>query len=76
MIGHLFSKSLKKQFYSQKHAYHAQIEALSHGKKDNENGRHFALKVETLLNKVGIMNTLLLLTSNVMKFSPVVFLKN
>ena len=27
----------KKQFYSQKQAYHAQVEALSLVKKDNEN---------------------------------------
>ena len=51
MIGHLSSKFLKKQFYSQKHAYHAQIEALSLVKKDNENVRHFALKVETLVKQ-------------------------
>ena len=41
----------KKQFHSQKHAYHAQIEALSLLKKDNENVRHFALKVETLVKQ-------------------------
>ena len=40
-----------KQFYSQKHAYHAQIGALSLVKKDNENVRHFALKVETLVKQ-------------------------
>ena len=32
-----FLQIFKKQFYSQKHAYHAQIEALSLLKKDNEN---------------------------------------
>ena len=46
-----FLQIFKKQFYSQKHAYHAQIEALSLLKKDNENVRHFALKVETLVKQ-------------------------
>ena len=41
----------KKQFYSQKHAYHAQIEALSLVKKVNENVRHYALNVETLVKQ-------------------------
>ena len=40
-----FLQIFKKQFYSQKHAYHAQIEALSLVK------RHFALKVETLVKQ-------------------------
>ena len=46
-----FLQIFKKQFYSQKHAYHAQIEALSLVNKDNENVRHFALKVETLVKQ-------------------------
>ena len=46
-----FLQIFRKQFYSQKHAYHAQIEALSLLKKDNENVRHFALKVETLVKQ-------------------------
>ena len=46
-----FLQIFKKQFYSQKHAYHAQIEALTLLKKDNENARHFALKVETLVKQ-------------------------
>ena len=46
-----FLQIFKKQFYSQKHAYHAQIEALSLVKKDYENVRHFALKVETLVKQ-------------------------
>ena len=46
-----FLQIFKKQFYSQKHAYHAQIEALSLVKKDNENVRHFALKVKTLVKQ-------------------------
>ena len=46
-----FLQIFKKQFYPQKHAYHAQIEALSLFKKDNENVRHFALKVETLVKQ-------------------------
>ena len=53
MIGHLSSKHfpLKIQFYSQKHAYHAQLEALSYVKNDNENVRHYALKVEILVKQ-------------------------
>ena len=46
-----FLQILRKQFYSQKHAYHAQIEARSLVKKDDENVRHFALKVETHLKQ-------------------------
>ena len=46
-----FLQIFKKQFYSQKHEYHAQIEALSFVKKDNENVRHYALKVETLVKQ-------------------------
>ena len=46
-----FLQIFKKQFYSQKHAYHAQIEALSLVKTDNENVRHFALQVETLVKQ-------------------------
>ena len=46
-----FLQIFKKQFYSQKHAYHAQIEALSLVKKDNENVRHYALKVGTLVKQ-------------------------
>ena len=39
----------KKQFCSQKHACHAQLEALSFDKTDNENVRHYPTKVETLV---------------------------
>ena len=46
-----FLQIFKKQFYSQKHAYLAQIEAISLLKKDNENVRHFALKVEILVKQ-------------------------
>ena len=46
-----FLQIFKKQFSSQKHAYHAQIEALSLVKKDNENVRHYTLKVETLVKQ-------------------------
>ena len=44
-----FLQIYKKQLYSKKHAYHAQNEALSLVKKDNENVRHYGLKVETLV---------------------------
>ena len=46
-----FLQFFKKQFYSQKHAYHAQLEALSLVKKDYGNVRHYALKVETLVKQ-------------------------
>ena len=46
-----FLQISKKQFYSQKHANHAQIEALSLVKKDKENVRHYAPKVETLVKQ-------------------------
>ena len=46
-----FLQIFKKQFYSLKLAYHSQIEALSLVKKDNENVRHFALKVEILVKQ-------------------------
>ena len=38
-------------FYSQKQANHSQLEALSLGRKDNENVRHYALKNETLVKQ-------------------------
>ena len=46
-----FLQIFKKQFYSQQHAYHAQIESYSLVKKDTENVRHYALKVETLVRQ-------------------------
>ena len=36
---------------SQKNAYYAQVEALTLVKKDNETARHFALKVQQLVEK-------------------------
>ena len=41
----------KKQFLSQKTAYYAQVEAMSLMKKDNETVRHFALRVQQLVEK-------------------------
>ena len=38
-------------FYSQKHAYIDQTEALSLGEKDNKNDKHYALKIETLVKQ-------------------------
>ena len=48
-----FRQIFQKQFYSQKHAYHAQLEALSLVKKDekSENVKHYALKIETLVKR-------------------------
>ena len=46
-----FVKAFKKQFSSQKNAYYAQFEAFNLTKKDNETVRHFALKVQQLVEK-------------------------
>ena len=48
---HAFLQAFKKQFSSQKNAYYAQVEALNLSKKDNETVRHFALKVQQLVEK-------------------------
>ena len=48
---HAFVQALEKQFSSQKKAYYAQVEALSLVRKDNETVRHFALKVQQLVEK-------------------------
>ena len=48
---HVFVQAFKKQFSSQKNAYYAQVEALSLIKKDNETVRHFALRVQQLVEK-------------------------
>ena len=48
---HAFVQTFKKQFSSQKNAFYAQVEALNLSKKDNETVRHFALKVQQLVEK-------------------------
>ena len=48
---HAFVQAFNKQFSSQKNAYYAQVEALNLSKKDNETVRHFALKVQQLVEK-------------------------
>ena len=48
---HAFVQAFKKQFSSQKNAYYAQVEALNLTRKDNETVRHFALKVQQLVEK-------------------------
>ena len=48
---HAFIQAFKKQFSSQKNAYYAQVEALNLTKKDKETIRHFALKVQQLVEK-------------------------
>ena len=48
---HAFVQAFEKQFSSQKNAYYAQVEALNLTKKDNESVRHFALKVQQLVEK-------------------------
>ena len=62
----LLYKLSKKQFSSQKNAFYAQVEPLNLTKKDNETVRHFALKVQQLVEK-GWCNENPLLTLNVMK---------
>ena len=48
---HAFVQAFKKHFSSQKNAYYTQVEALNLTKKDNETVRHFALKVQQLVEK-------------------------
>ena len=48
---HAFVQAFKKQFASQKNAFYARIEALNPTKKDNQTVRHFALKVQQLVEK-------------------------
>ena len=48
---HAFVHAFKKQFFSQKNAYYAQVDALNLSKQDNETVRHFALKVQQLVKK-------------------------
>ena len=44
-----FLQAFKKQFSSQTNAYYAQVEDITFVKKDNETLRHFALKVQPLV---------------------------
>ena len=46
-----FCTSFQKKFSSQKNAYYAQVEALKLSKKDTETVRHFALKVQQVVEK-------------------------
>ena len=46
-----FVQSFKEQFSAQKNAYYAQVETLNLTEKDNETVRHFALKVQQLVEK-------------------------
>ena len=46
-----FVQLFKKQFSSQNTAYYAQVEAMSLMKKDNETVRHFALRVQQLVER-------------------------
>ena len=48
---HAFVQAFEKQFSSQKNAYYAQVEVLNLFRKDNETVRHFALKVQQLVEK-------------------------
>ena len=53
MIGIPSQKNFQKQFFSQKHAYLAQLEALPFVKNDYKNVRHSERKLKILLNKAG-----------------------
>ena len=53
---HAFVQAFKKQFSSQKNAYYAQVEALSLIKKDNEDVRHFALRVQQSVENASTIN--------------------
>ena len=46
-----FVQAFKKQFFSQRNAYYAQVEALTFVKKDYETVRYFAFKVQELVEK-------------------------
>ena len=46
-----FGTSFQKTILLTKYAYYAQVEALNLTKKDNETVRHFALKVQQLVEK-------------------------
>ena len=48
---HAFVQAFKKQFSYQNNAYYAQVEALNLSKKDNETVRHYAFKVQQLVEK-------------------------
>ena len=48
---HAFVQAFKKQFVSKKNAYYAQLEAFILTKKDKEIVRHFAFKVQLLVEK-------------------------
>ena len=80
MLSHRYCLTLvspfdsRKQFNSHQQAYHARFEALSLVKKENDKGRHYALKllVKLLLSKNGTTELHRPLTSIVMKYPLVV----
>ena len=51
MIDFPSSNFSKKQFNSQKHAYHAQLDAFSLVREDNENVRHYDLNDKTFVQQ-------------------------
>ena len=70
-----FLQAFKKQFSSQKNAYCAQVETLTLVKKDNEMVRHFALKVQQLVEKFCCNENASAINLNEMKFLQKVFQK-
>ena len=58
-----FVQVFQKQFSTQKTAYHAQVEAMSLMKKDNETVRYFVLRVQQLGKKGWSLQEILLLLS-------------
>ena len=66
-IGTLLYKLSQNNSPHKRTLKYAQVEALNLTKKDNETVRHFALKVQQLVEKAGVMRMHPLLTLNVMK---------
>ena len=48
---HTFVQIFKKQFFSEKNAYYAEVIALNLSRKDNATVGHFALKGQQLVEK-------------------------
>ena len=71
-----FVQLFKKQFSSQKTACYAQVEAMSLMKKDNETVRHFALRVQQLVEKGWCNESASTINLKKQKFSQKDYLKN
>ena len=67
---------LKKHISSQKTVYYAQVESMSLMKKDNETVRHFALRVQQLVNKGLCNENAATINLKTLKFSQKDYLNN